>query len=426
VQDRTSRGIRVQAWFGEADQVGGRPVHQAVLEYLRSEGAAGATLIRGIAGFGANSRIHSAAVLRLSLDLPVVLVWIDAPDRVERLLPHVRALIPGGLVTMEEVGIVTYGMRAPGQLRFDLPVADVMTEPVTAPPDTSLRDAVTLLVERELRSLPVVDDAGRLLGIVTNADLARGGVPARVELIGSLDEADREHLLAAIPERTIGEVMTREGVTVSPGGTLGDAARLMARRRLKRLPVVDDGGRLVGILSRADVLRAVAESFPRVGGAPRTVTGARTVAEVMRSDVPVVDAGADLSTVLDAVVSSRLHRAIVIDRDRRVVGILSDRDVLRAVEPGAREGVVGSLMGRGSARPTSQARAVDLAARDVPTVTEGTSLAGAAELMVSARRKLLPVVDAEGVLLGGLDRADLLRGSARAFELAAASDAEDD
>ena len=94
-----SRGLRVQVFFGESDQVGHTPRYQAILEYLRREGAAGATVERGVAGFGAHSKIHTAAILRLSLDLPMVLTWIDAPGRVERLLPGLKDLAGSGIVT---------------------------------------------------------------------------------------------------------------------------------------------------------------------------------------------------------------------------------------------------------------------------------------------------------------------------------------
>ncbi len=125
-----ARGVRVQVFLGESEQEGHRPRYQALLEYLRREGAAGATVTRGIAGFGANSKIKTSTILRLSLDLPVVLTWIDAPERVERLLPGLRELSGSGIVTVEDVGIAGYGGRRLEQLRFDLQVRDVMRRAV--------------------------------------------------------------------------------------------------------------------------------------------------------------------------------------------------------------------------------------------------------------------------------------------------------
>ena len=134
----SSRGVRVQVFFGETDQVGHVPRYQAILEYLRKEGAAGATVVRGVAGFGANSKIHTAAILRLSLDLPMILTWIDAPGRVERLLPGLRDLAGSGIVTVEEVQIAAYGGRRLEQLRFDLHVQDVSANGSSPVPFTCL------------------------------------------------------------------------------------------------------------------------------------------------------------------------------------------------------------------------------------------------------------------------------------------------
>jgi PII-like signaling protein len=81
------QGKRVTISIGETDQWHHQPLFMAILEFLRREGCAGATVERGIAGFGANSRIKTASLLDLSMDLPVVVTWVDRPDRVERLLP---------------------------------------------------------------------------------------------------------------------------------------------------------------------------------------------------------------------------------------------------------------------------------------------------------------------------------------------------
>lgn len=406
-----ARGKRVQVFFGEADRIGRKPAYEALLEYLRREGAAGATITRGMAGFGAASRIKTAAVLRLSVDLPMVLTWLDSPARVDRLLPGLQALVPSGITTVEEVEVVGYGLRQLGQLRFDLAVGDVMTRPaVTVGPTASLGEAVAALLDRPYRALPVVDEAGRLVGVVSNQDMTmRGGLAARVELLQAMTPEARARLLATLdPTRTVADVMSREPISVGEEQTLAEASRLMSERRLKRLPVLDRSGRLAGIISRADVLRAVADSFPRAGEVPEDHPGARTVGELMRPDVPRVSADADLPTTVDEVASTRLNRAVVVDQDERVLGVLSDADVLRAVDPEVGGPVLGALM-RGVGRPTgTPRRAADLLSSPALTVDAHTSLGEAARLMTSERRKVLVVVDADGRLAGIVDRADLL------------------
>ena len=411
-----SHGVRVTVYTGESDQVGHQPRYEAMLQYLRREGAAGATVTRGIAGFGANSQeVHSAHTLRLSLDNPVVVTWIDAPERVERLLPGLRDLAGSGVITIDEIEIAAYGHRRLPHLRFDLPVRDVMTKgPVAVPETAAVRQAIELLVGSEYRALPVVDGAGRLVGIVTNQDLVeRGGLGARVDLLVNMTPKQREDVLAALPDQRVQDVMTRKPASVSEDAALAQAVHLMTERRIKRLPVVDHEGKLVGILSRWYVLRAVGETFPRdLGPDP---TGGTTVRDLMRSEAPTVQTTDPIEAVLDAVMSTRLNRAVVVDRERRVVGVLSDADIMRAVDPAAHPGLVGALMGRRGTVPTDQ-KAIEFVAGMPAAVAPDTSIAEAARIMTESGHKVLCVVDDERRLLGILDRADLLRAAGAALQ----------
>jgi PII-like signaling protein len=102
------KGIRVRIYFGERDRFGQKTLWSALLDFLRQEGAAGATVIRGVAGYGAHSKIHTASIVDLSTDLPLVLEWIDTEDRVAELLPRIEAMLQGGMITTDPVTIVRY------------------------------------------------------------------------------------------------------------------------------------------------------------------------------------------------------------------------------------------------------------------------------------------------------------------------------
>jgi uncharacterized protein len=99
---------RVQVYIGEGDRWERRPLAEAIVEMLRAEGLAGATVVHGVEGFGANSRIHTANILRLSEDLPVVITFVDSAERVEQVLPKLDEMISGGLVTIDEVRVYRY------------------------------------------------------------------------------------------------------------------------------------------------------------------------------------------------------------------------------------------------------------------------------------------------------------------------------
>ena len=104
-------GLLVRIYIGESDHWHGRPLYQAIVEKVREAGMAGATVLRGLEGFGAHSRIHTSRILRLTEDLPVVIEVVDSPERVEAIVPALDEMIGEGLMTLERVHIVTY--RAP-------------------------------------------------------------------------------------------------------------------------------------------------------------------------------------------------------------------------------------------------------------------------------------------------------------------------
>src|SRR5690348_7273904 len=104
----TGQGLLLRIFIGENDRWHGRPLYEALVLEARKAGLAGATVTRGVEGFGAHSRLHTAKVLRLSEDLPMVVEIVDREDRVRAFLPTCDAMIGEGLVTLEPVEILKY------------------------------------------------------------------------------------------------------------------------------------------------------------------------------------------------------------------------------------------------------------------------------------------------------------------------------
>lgn len=100
----------LRIYIGESDKRGRRALYGEIVAEARQRGLAGATVLHGVAGFGASSRLHTASILRLSEDLPVVVEIVDRPERIDEFLPFVEEVIRpgGGLVTREKVRIIAY------------------------------------------------------------------------------------------------------------------------------------------------------------------------------------------------------------------------------------------------------------------------------------------------------------------------------
>ena len=95
-------------YIGEHDHYHHRPLYQVIVETLREKGIAGATVFRGIEGYGKRSRIHTASILRLSEDLPIVIQVVDRGERIKSILPIIDEMVPEGLVTLQPVDVMIY------------------------------------------------------------------------------------------------------------------------------------------------------------------------------------------------------------------------------------------------------------------------------------------------------------------------------
>lgn len=98
----------LRIFIGEADRFEGKPLYEAIVNLARKNNMAGATVLRGLMGFGADSRMHSAKILRLSEDLPIVIEIVDAPEKIESFLPHLDDMIKEGMVTLETIKVIAY------------------------------------------------------------------------------------------------------------------------------------------------------------------------------------------------------------------------------------------------------------------------------------------------------------------------------
>ncbi len=104
----SGRGMRLSIFVGEADTYKGKPLYEQIVLKARELNLAGATVVKGIMGFGANSRLHTAKLLRLSEDLPVVIELVDTEENIKKLLPFLDEVVDEGLIVLEEVEVIKY------------------------------------------------------------------------------------------------------------------------------------------------------------------------------------------------------------------------------------------------------------------------------------------------------------------------------
>jgi CBS domain-containing protein len=402
---------RICIYIGESDRWRGKALYTAILESLKAKGVAGATVTRGVAGFGAHSRIHTAAILRLSEDLPLRIEVIDSPEKVLIALDVITPMVREGLITVDDVEVVRYTHRYLNPLPADKPIGDIMTREVfTLHPEMSIARAWELMLEHVIKAMPVVDENQRVLGMLTDEDLInRAGLQQHLSVATRLDETTIKEQLAILHTQSakVADLMSKPAITAHLGESLGVAAARMAKHEIKRLPVVDDAGRLVGVVSRVDILRQVMDITTKAPRSPVLTKALLTVSQVMYPEIPSVSGDADLATIVTALVETGMRRLIVVDVDNRPIGLISDGDVVSRIQPRERRGVLSAL--RGGMPPASKTNAKNLMSPGVLTASPDTPLIEAAKQMLTQQRKWLVVVDADGKTLGLVDRQILLK-----------------
>src|SRR6266567_1652171 len=317
------QGKRVTVFIGDADLWHHRPLYLAILERLRRNGFLGATVTRGIAGYAGRAHIKTAD-LEVVNDLPIVITAVDTPERIEQIVAEITTMLAGGVVTVEDVDVRYFA----GLFKAGFPnrrVADVMSpEPEATTPDAPLVEVVTRLLARDYTALPVVDGERRVVGMIDESDLLDRGL---TELSLSLHKVIGPSLVGDYLARLAAQGATvrtamSQTATVPQDLPLRDAAHLMHGRGLKRVPVVDDAGRLVGMLARLDILGSLASTHahPLAERSAKLPLVHRTVADIMERQVPTVTEDVGLLEVLDRLLESALKRVVVVDGERRPVG----------------------------------------------------------------------------------------------------------
>ena len=104
----SEKAVRLKIYVGESDRYQGKPAYQAVVQLMRERGFWGATVTRGVYGYGKRSRLHSASALRLSEDLPLIIEAVEAEEKVKALVPELSEMVKGGLITVEDVHVLRH------------------------------------------------------------------------------------------------------------------------------------------------------------------------------------------------------------------------------------------------------------------------------------------------------------------------------
>jgi CBS-domain-containing membrane protein len=262
--------------------------------------------------------------------------------------------------------------------------------------------------------MPVVDREGKVAGILTDEDLLeRAGIHERLSVAVRMEPGEINLQLGTLENSPlkVAAVMTRPVITVREDESLGAVTARMVKAGLKRLPVVDGQEKLVGVLSRLDILHLVANT-PQEDLPPHAPLGAvRTVGEIMAPVVPTVSQNDSLAVLVERFAQTNSHRLIVVDDFGKAIGLISDADVVARIQPGRRSGIIAALRRIGKT-PSGKETAYDLMSHGPLSAPPDLPVVEAIRRMMAEARKWMVVVDGNGCPLGLVDRQILLEALA--------------
>jgi CBS domain-containing protein len=404
---------RVRIYLSSDDVHEGRPLYLAVLDELRRGGATGATALTGLAGFGPGQRVRIGPERAASQ--PVVIEWIDRAERVRSLLPAIEALAGGALITLEDVPVYRAMLRARGPFAADRSVGDSMRSPApSVPVEAPLSAALAAMARDRLATLPVVDAEGRLAGLITDQELAwRGGLHLGLGLLDTLTSAERDPILSPLIGRGVAELMRADPRSVLSGTSIPQALVTMVESGYSHVPVVDREGRLLGLLGPDEVLSAAVEQATAAESAVRDADPPAPVRLVMQAAAAQVTIGQPLAVALAQLLAAPDRRALVVDREGCLIGLIEAASALRELGGDERLRFLAALQQPApppaAALPGAERSFDSLIQPAPPAVAPDMPALAAARRLLELGAERLPVVNAEQRLLGIIARGGLVR-----------------
>lgn len=414
----------IEIFTSEESLVRGQPLHRAVVDLVSGLKIPARVIVaRGMEGLYESGELATARLEALSYNLPVrITITLPASD-LEAVCSRLDPLVTDGILGVSDIEVIchrTRGRLLPRQTK----VHEIMTPaPRTVQAAAPLNEVARILLSSPFTALPVVDESDRPVGVIAQGDLIyRGGMPMRIGLLSESGSETVGSVLDLLASRQARDIMTRPAVTIGQDRLVTEAVDRMLAKGVKRLPVTDAAGKLVGILSRVDVFRAAMRTCPDWAAFRDQaihVEGIRHVFDIMRRDTHTVAPDTPIEEVLRIIECNDIQRVCVVDENGRFLGLISDRDLLIAFSerhPGIwsyfaakipfseRAGRIRELQAHLRARTASEVMNTQ-----VVTVQEDATLEEAIRLMLERAIKRLPVLDEQGKFRGMISRESLLR-----------------
>jgi H+/Cl- antiporter ClcA/CBS domain-containing protein len=277
--------------------------------------------------------------------------------------------------------------------------------------DTPMHALIALALREGVRTLPVLNAQKVVVGIVTDNDVRRAGLNVNLTRLKQMTPEEQSAALQDVRDLPANALMSKPPVTISHLASVAEAVDVLIGENLKRLPVTDESGHLMGMLTRSDILRElVFAQVPTSNGSDTLFNFDACVEDVELEPAITISLNATLREAINEMTAQEQKRLIVVDVSQKAVGLLTESDLLNRVSNGERARVLDLLNGQAAEEAAVFAEPVQrFMTAPLMTVRAETPAATALRLMIDNQIKRLPVIGPDGRVLGLVGRAGLMR-----------------
>jgi CBS domain-containing protein len=405
-----------------------KPLYKALVDYIQKRRiAARCIVMKGIEAYYEYGEFATQDLLEISYNMPIKIEILMPTSELDQIMPTVDVMVEEGIITVRELHLYGHKIRKyliPRHLR----VRDAMTpNPQIVQTNTPVDEVIKLLLSSIFTGVPVADQENRPVGVITQSDLIyKVKIPIKLSILPEREKYRLNAFLLKLSGRNAEEIMTKPAITIYQDKMLTDAIVMMIEREVKRLVVVDNSEKIVGILARMDIFHVISKESPDWNTFKKKkviLSKLQLVSEILRDDTFSVLPDTSLERVLNLININDLEAIAVIEKNGKLKGMIFEHDLLKVFsdydisiweylssklsrhKKGTKFGVF--------TKKLQEKRASEIMKTDLITVFHDSGIDDALTLMTNKKLKRLPVIDNDGKFKGIISRESLLRASIR-------------
>jgi CBS-domain-containing membrane protein len=418
----------IELFTDEEARYRGRPLYKAIVYLIRElKIVARCVVSKGIEAYYENGELATQDILVISYNMPVKIEILLPTSELETVLHALDEMIDSGICAVRKVDIYTHKIRKriiPKHIR----VRDMMTvNPITVPTSCPLDRLIQQLLSSIFTGIPVIDNDQRPVGIITQSDLIyKVKLPIKLSILPEKERGKLDNFLLKLPPQIAKDIMTQPAITINQDKMLMDAVTMMVKNNVKRLPVIDEDGKIVGVLARMDIFGAITQEFPDWNAFKDrkiALSHLDRVSHVMRKDTPTVSPQTSVEEVMNMININDLEAVAVITDRGQLQGLIFEHDLLN-IFVSYEISIWNYLRYKLSAKKAEprftdflkkirKKTAAEVMKKDLITILEEAGIDEAIALITYRKIKRLPVIDKDGMFKGLINRESLLRAAIR-------------